>query len=106
MALPLTGETIRAWQVADFNIAVRRWNQHCREHHNPPGLDHVPGELIPSHPPRHDAYVLTERPTDYGPNPAAEDRVVIHDGPPARTTCAAPSCARTPALGYPATWPC
>lgn len=106
MVLNLTGGNIWAWQVADFNIAVRWWNQHCHEHHNSPEPDHVPSEFVPFHPLRHDAYILTERPTDYDLTPETEDQVVIHNGPAARTTCATPSCSNTSVLAYPDTWHC
>lgn len=104
MVLNLTGGTIWAWQVADFSIAVRWWRQHCPEHHNSPQPDHVQNEIIPFHPLRHDAYVLTERPADYDLTP--DDRVVIHHGPTTRTTCASPSCSNTTVLTHPTGWLC
>ncbi|NEC63426.1 DUF6083 domain-containing protein [Streptomyces sp. SID9727] len=104
--LSLTGGIIWAWQVADFNIALRWWKQRCPEHHNSSEPDHVPNEFVPFHPLRHDAYVLTERPTGYDLISETRGGVVIHDGPTTRTTCATPSCSNTSLLAYPDTWLC
>ncbi|MFF6859881.1 DUF6083 domain-containing protein [Streptomyces bacillaris] len=106
MVLNLTGGTMWAWVLADFRIAVRWWKQRCDEHHHSPQPDHVERELEPFHPLRHDAFVLTERPTGYDLVPDDDGTVVVHYGPPARTTCAGPSCSNTSVLTYPDPWLC
>ncbi|MFI1185751.1 DUF6083 domain-containing protein [Streptomyces californicus] len=104
MVLNLTRGTIWAWNVADFNIAVRWWRQHCHEHHTSPEPDHVKCEIIPFHPLRHHDYILTERPAGETPDPATT--VVVHEGPPTRTHCSTPSCSNTSVVEHPESWVC
>ncbi|WP_406466383.1 DUF6083 domain-containing protein (plasmid) [Streptomyces sp. NBC_00111] len=105
MVLNLTGGSIWVWHLPDFNVSLRWWNQRCHDHFNSPQPDHTENEFVPFHPLRHDAFVLTERPTGYDLN--TEDALlVIHDGPGERTKCAGPSCTNTSVLSPEEGWMC
>ncbi len=104
MVLNLTGGSIWVWQLNNYNIALRWWAQLCHGHLNSTRPDLVENEFVPFHPLRHDAYVLTERPSGYDAD--ADGSVVIHEGPPARTTCATPSCRNSSVLAHGDDWVC
>ncbi|MGW9120237.1 DUF6083 domain-containing protein [Streptomyces sp. NPDC055663] len=104
--LEITGGSIWVWHLTDFNVVRRWWAQRCHEHFNTDDPDHVANEFVPFHPLRHDAHVLTERPTGYDPQSNGEKRIFIHDGPEQRTECASPSCSNATILSPQEGWLC
>ncbi|MFB7918841.1 DUF6083 domain-containing protein [Streptomyces sp. NPDC056061] len=103
LILDTTQGRVWAWQLTDYHAARRWWAQRCEEHFRSPQPDAVSNEFIPFHPVRHDAFILTERPTGYEPE-QADEALIVHEGPGRRTKCA--RCTNSTVGAAPEGWLC
>ncbi|MFF3539725.1 DUF6083 domain-containing protein [Streptomyces sp. NPDC002466] len=103
LVLDTTQGLVWAWQLTDYHAARRWWAQRCEDHFQSSQPDAVSNEFVPFHPVRHDAFILTERPTGYDPEPSG-DTLVVHAGPGQRTKCA--RCTNSTMEAVPKGWLC
>lgn len=103
LVLDVTGGQVWAWHLVDFHVVRRWWAQRCEDHFMSSRPDAVRNEFVPFHPVRHDAFILTERPTGYDVA-KTDEGIVVHEGPRERHKCA--HCSNCTVESVPEGWLC